>query len=160
MTPKVLWHKLHRNGNFRHLDRRVANHQLTCVITAFSRLPQLTERCLRSRAGSFRSGRVGVGFRGRPPEGGKLPSVEQCRAYAANYKILGADPTNSSRRTTVLTSISHSGLRWRTNSRTWRSSSNRKASKADRLRMDRPPSRRPSASLSRRGGAWWRWPRP
>lgn len=37
-----------------------------------------------------------------------MPTVEQCRAYAANYKTLGADPTNSARRVTVLTGISRS----------------------------------------------------
>jgi hypothetical protein len=37
-----------------------------------------------------------------------MPSVEQCRAYAAKHKILGADPRNSARRTTVLMNISRS----------------------------------------------------
>jgi hypothetical protein len=37
-----------------------------------------------------------------------MPSVEQCRAYAAEYKILGADPKNSARRSAVLVSISRS----------------------------------------------------
>jgi hypothetical protein len=35
-------------------------------------------------------------------------SVEQCRANAAKYKKLGADPTNSARRSSVLKSISRS----------------------------------------------------
>jgi hypothetical protein len=39
---------------------------------------------------------------------GQMPTVEQCRAYAANYKTLGADPANSARRAAVLTSISRS----------------------------------------------------
>jgi hypothetical protein len=37
-----------------------------------------------------------------------MPSVEQCRAYAAHYKLLAADPKNSARRNSVLTSISRS----------------------------------------------------
>ncbi|MET4513771.1 hypothetical protein [Bradyrhizobium sp. I1.7.5] len=37
-----------------------------------------------------------------------MPTAEQFRVYAANYKILAADPTNSARRTTVLTNISRS----------------------------------------------------
>ena len=37
-----------------------------------------------------------------------MPSVEQCRAYAAEYKILGANPRNSARRSAVLTNISRS----------------------------------------------------
>jgi hypothetical protein len=37
-----------------------------------------------------------------------MPTVEQCRAYATNYKTLGADPTNSARGSAVLTSISRS----------------------------------------------------
>jgi hypothetical protein len=37
-----------------------------------------------------------------------MPSVEQCRAYAAEYKFLGADPRNSARRAAVLTNISRS----------------------------------------------------
>ena len=38
----------------------------------------------------------------------KMPSVEQCRAYAAEHKILGADPRNSARRSAVLMNISRS----------------------------------------------------
>jgi hypothetical protein len=37
-----------------------------------------------------------------------MPSVEQCRAYAAQYKILGADPGNLARRSSVLKGISRS----------------------------------------------------
>jgi hypothetical protein len=37
-----------------------------------------------------------------------MPTVEQCRAYAAEYKKQGADPTNSARRSTVLNGISRS----------------------------------------------------
>jgi hypothetical protein len=37
-----------------------------------------------------------------------MPTVEQCRAYAANYKTLGADPANSARRSAVLMGISRS----------------------------------------------------
>ena len=37
-----------------------------------------------------------------------MPSIEQCRAYAAEYKILGADRRNSARRSTVLMNISRS----------------------------------------------------
>jgi len=37
-----------------------------------------------------------------------MPTVEQCRSYAANYKILATDPTNSARRSAVLTGISRS----------------------------------------------------
>jgi hypothetical protein len=37
-----------------------------------------------------------------------MPTVEQCRAYAANYKTLGADPANSARRAAVLMGISRS----------------------------------------------------
>ena len=37
-----------------------------------------------------------------------MPTVEQCRAYAVEHKILGADPRNSARRSTVLMNISRS----------------------------------------------------
>jgi hypothetical protein len=37
-----------------------------------------------------------------------MPSVEQCRAYAAEHKILGANPGNSARRSAVLMNISRS----------------------------------------------------
>jgi len=37
-----------------------------------------------------------------------MPSVEQCRAYAAEYKLLRAHPRNSARRSAVLTNISRS----------------------------------------------------
>jgi hypothetical protein len=37
-----------------------------------------------------------------------MPTVEQCRAYAAEHKILGANPRNSARRSTVLMNISRS----------------------------------------------------
>jgi hypothetical protein len=37
-----------------------------------------------------------------------MTSVEQCRANAAEYKKLGADPINSARRSAVLKSISRS----------------------------------------------------
>ena len=37
-----------------------------------------------------------------------MPSVEQCRAYAAEYKLLGTHPRNSARRFAVLTNISRS----------------------------------------------------
>ena len=37
-----------------------------------------------------------------------MPTVEQCRAYAAEYKILGNDQQNSARRSTVRLSISRS----------------------------------------------------
>ena len=37
-----------------------------------------------------------------------MPSVEQCRANAAAYKKLGADPNNSARRASVLKGISRS----------------------------------------------------
>ena len=39
-----------------------------------------------------------------------MPTVEQCKAYAAEYKILGADLTNSARRSAVLKSISRSWI--------------------------------------------------
>ena len=35
-------------------------------------------------------------------------TIEQCRAYAAEYKILGKDRQNSARRSTVLLGISRS----------------------------------------------------
>jgi hypothetical protein len=38
----------------------------------------------------------------------QMPTVEQCRAYAAEYKILGEHPRYSARRSTVLKSISRS----------------------------------------------------
>ena len=41
-------------------------------------------------------------------ENSHMPTIEQCRVHAANYKILGADPTNSARRSAVLKSISRS----------------------------------------------------
>jgi hypothetical protein len=37
-----------------------------------------------------------------------MPSVDQCRAYAAEYKILGNDPRNSACRSAVLRNIAHS----------------------------------------------------
>jgi hypothetical protein len=37
-----------------------------------------------------------------------MPTVEQCRAYAAEHKILGADPKNLARRSAVLMNISRS----------------------------------------------------
>jgi hypothetical protein len=37
-----------------------------------------------------------------------VPTVEQCRANAAEYKRLGTDPNNSARRSAVLKSISNS----------------------------------------------------
>ena len=37
-----------------------------------------------------------------------MPSVEQCMAYAAEYKIMGANPENSARRSAVLRNISRS----------------------------------------------------
>jgi hypothetical protein len=36
--------------------------------------------------------------------------VEQCRAFAAECKVLAADPRNSARRSTVLTNISRSWI--------------------------------------------------
>ena len=39
-----------------------------------------------------------------------MPSIEQCRAYAAEYKILGAHPKNSARLSTVLRNISRSWI--------------------------------------------------
>jgi hypothetical protein len=42
------------------------------------------------------------------PRGAKMPSVEQCRAYAAKYKALGANPNNSARLSSVLMNISRS----------------------------------------------------
>ena len=41
-------------------------------------------------------------------EGCNVPTVEQCRAYASNYKALAADPLNSARRSAVLKNISQS----------------------------------------------------
>ena len=43
-----------------------------------------------------------------PRRRGQMPSVEQCRAYAAEYKLLGAHPRNSARRSAVLINISRS----------------------------------------------------
>ena len=37
-----------------------------------------------------------------------MPSVEQLRAYAAEHKLLGANPRNSARRSAVLMNISRS----------------------------------------------------
>jgi len=37
-----------------------------------------------------------------------MPSAEQCRAYAAEHKILAANPNNSARRSAVLNNISRS----------------------------------------------------
>ena len=47
------------------------------------------------------AGPMGPGGRARMP-------VEQCRAYAAERKILGADPRLSARRSAVLMNISRS----------------------------------------------------
>jgi hypothetical protein len=41
-------------------------------------------------------------------QGDNVPTAEQCRVYAADYKLRAADPKNSARRTTVLTNISRS----------------------------------------------------
>jgi hypothetical protein len=35
-----------------------------------------------------------------------MPTVEQCRAYAGEHKVLGANPNNSARRSAVLKHIS------------------------------------------------------
>lgn len=37
-----------------------------------------------------------------------MPTAEQCKAYAAEYKALAADQTNSARRSSMLRSISRS----------------------------------------------------
>jgi hypothetical protein len=37
-----------------------------------------------------------------------MPSVEQCRAFDVEHKILGANPGNSARRSAVLMNISRS----------------------------------------------------
>jgi hypothetical protein len=37
-----------------------------------------------------------------------MPSIEECKTYASNYKTLGADPANSARRAAVLMGISRS----------------------------------------------------
>jgi hypothetical protein len=37
-----------------------------------------------------------------------MPSIEQCRSFAAQYKKLAVDPRNSARRSTVLMNISRS----------------------------------------------------
>jgi hypothetical protein len=37
-----------------------------------------------------------------------VPTIEQCRTHAAEYKILGMDPKISARRSSVLLSISRS----------------------------------------------------
>jgi hypothetical protein len=42
------------------------------------------------------------------PRGAYMLSVEQCRAYAAEYKVLATNPRNSARRSAVLTNISRS----------------------------------------------------
>jgi len=42
------------------------------------------------------------------PRGAYMLSAEQCRAYAAEYKALAANPRNSARRSAVLTNISRS----------------------------------------------------
>jgi hypothetical protein len=39
-----------------------------------------------------------------------MPSIEQCRAYAAEYKMSGADPKNSARRSALLMNISRSWI--------------------------------------------------
>jgi hypothetical protein len=36
---------------------------------------------------------------------GDRPTVEQCKRFAEEFKVLGADPKNSARRTSVLNSI-------------------------------------------------------
>jgi hypothetical protein len=37
-----------------------------------------------------------------------VPTIEQCRTYAAEYKALGKDPGNSARKCSVLMNIAHS----------------------------------------------------
>ena len=39
-----------------------------------------------------------------------MPTIEQCRAHAADYKILGKDQQISARRSSVLLSISRSWI--------------------------------------------------
>jgi hypothetical protein len=50
--------------------------------------------------------RAGVGY-GLTTECG-VPTIEQCRTHAAEYKLLGRDPKISARRSSVLLSISRS----------------------------------------------------
>lgn len=38
----------------------------------------------------------------------EVPSVKQCRAFAQEFKTLAADPRNTPRRSSVLTSVSRS----------------------------------------------------
>jgi hypothetical protein len=37
-----------------------------------------------------------------------MPTIEQCRTFAAEYKVLGKEQYNSARRSSVLLSISNS----------------------------------------------------
>jgi hypothetical protein len=37
-----------------------------------------------------------------------MPTIEQCRTYAEEYKVMGKDQHNSARRSSVLLNISHS----------------------------------------------------
>ena len=59
----------------------------------------------RPSLGSYRRLRV---LRSRPIGSNAMPTIEQCRTYAAEYKILATDQQISARRTSVLSSISRS----------------------------------------------------
>lgn len=48
------------------------------------------------------------GLANSPRRKASMPTVAECRDQAANYKTLAGDPTNSARRTSVLSSISRS----------------------------------------------------
>jgi hypothetical protein len=48
------------------------------------------------------------GWTTAPAESAKMPTIEQCRAYAAEYKILAIDKAISARRSTTLLGISRS----------------------------------------------------
>lgn len=77
------------------------------------RMARLTDNLIASGTTSARNGgssrmlpseKAGLISGGRA----QMPTVGQCRDYAAKYKILGADPANSARRSTVLKAISRS----------------------------------------------------
>ena len=64
-----------------------------------------------AQLGSYASIAVGCpqhGWTIGSAKGPQMPTVEQCRAYAAEHKILGANPRNAARRSTVLMNIPRS----------------------------------------------------
>src|SRR5258708_4633442 len=75
------------------------NHQADvpwiCRIGANGPEKMFVDRSFKRAEGALNM--VGLGF-GR---GAQMPTAEQCRAYAAEHKLLGGDPRSSARRCAV-----------------------------------------------------------